>query len=98
MAYTTEMITWEEILMKRVLVGLLTFLSLYMNPLRKSLPENLEQVASGEISLPEVTKPVFDETGWKTENIEFTKKILVIFVQGHLRRNIMPGRGITMIG
>ncbi len=51
----------------------------YMNPLRKSLPENLEQVASGEISLPEVTKPVFDETGWKTENIEFTKKNLGYF-------------------
>ncbi len=51
----------------------------YMNPLRTSLPENLEQVASGEISLPEVTKPVFAETEWKTENIEFTKKNLGYF-------------------
>lgn len=51
----------------------------YMAPLHKSLPENLEQIASGEIFLPEVTKPVFTETEWKTENIEFTKKNLGYF-------------------
>lgn len=51
----------------------------YMETLRINLPENLEQVAAGEISIPEVTKPVFTETAWKTTNIERTKKNLPYF-------------------
>lgn len=51
----------------------------YMEYKGSTHPEHLKQVAAGEISLPEITKPVFPETDWKTENIRSVEENLDYF-------------------